>query len=207
MMEFREVKNAVAQTLVDAAAGRFLVVGHQRQQKAAEASVGNNRLVEVYFKRESFSKSRGRANGPVAGDVTIAIELTVAEPAKADLSALNNPNATPTELSTALFNMKEAGAAADEAMDELAEIVYQILMDARNIYYGLGKGRVNGRWVSDIEKDQPNDRGGLVLLTGAMNIEMRVSEEVPGDTGVDLDSISMETIIKDDTIQKTGFEV
>ncbi|MCK5157675.1 MAG: hypothetical protein KAR08_00845 [Candidatus Heimdallarchaeota archaeon] len=206
-MLFKIGKDAVKQTLIDAAAGRFVVVGNQRQQKAADTAVGLNRLVEIFFKRESFSKGKGRNNGPVAGDVNISIELTVSAPAVADVAVLDNPDSTPLELQTALAGLKEAGSVADDSFDELSEIVFQILMDARNIYFGLGKGKVNGRWVSEISKDQPNQRGALVVLTGMIDLTFRVSEDVEGDTGEVFDSMSIETQFGNDTVQKTGIDI
>lgn len=206
-MKFRIVKNAIRDTLGNASAGNFQVIGFQRQQKQAEAYQGNDRLVEVFFKRESFDLGKGRLTGPTAGDVSISVELTTSSPAQADLSVLDNQASTPVQKQAALAALKEAASIADESFDELADFVYQILMDARNVYFGLGKGIVNKRWVSEITKDNPNERGQLVVLTGILEITCRVSEDVPGDTGKVFDSISLETEIKDDTVQKTGIIV
>lgn len=206
-MKFRIVKTAIKDTLGNASAGNFQVIGFQRQQKQAESYQGNDRLVEVFFKREGFDKGKGRKNGPVTGDVSISVELTVSSPAQADLSVLDNAASTPAQKQAAMAALKEAANIADESFDELADIVYQILMDARNIYFGLGKGVISNRWVSEITKDNPNERGQLVVLTGIMEITCGVSEDVPGDTGKVFDSISLETEIKDDTVQKTGIVV
>ena len=201
------LKNALKTILVDSAAGRYQVVGFQRQEKAAEEFKGTNRLVEIYFRTENFSKSKGRLNGPVSGDVNIAIELTVSAPAEIDLAVIDNPNSTPAQIQTAISQMKEASNIADDSFDELAEIIYQIVMDARNIDLGLNSGTISNRWVGGINKDSPNPRGRLVVLTGTLDFSCTVSEDVLGDTGLPADSISFETEIENDSIQKTGIEI
>jgi len=207
MMQFRSVKDALKTILIDSAADRYRVIGFQRQEKASSEFTNNNRMVEVFFKNENFNLSRSRLNGPVGADVIVAIELTVSAEVKVDLSALESEFSTPAEKMAALAGMKEASNEADDSFDELAEIIYQIVMDARNIDLGLPDGDVANRWVGSIDKNDPNPRGELVVLTGSLEFTCKVSEDVPGDTGVPADSVFLQTEIKDDPVQKTAVEV
>ena len=207
-MNFRVAKNALRDILGAQAANRFNVIGFQRQEKSAEEFIGVNRLVEVYFKSESFDRGNGRLNGPTQGDVSIAIELTTSAAAKADLTIFQNPASTEEQLSAALLAMSEASVIADESFDELADAVYQIVMSGVNLDLGLPKGTIANKWISTINKDDPNPRGQLVTLTGSLVFSCRVSEDVPGDdTGKDIATIDTELGIQEDTIQKTGTSV
>lgn len=207
MMQFRQVKNAVQNLLGNSAAGRYRVAGFQRQEKDSQASKNNNRLVQVYFKSEDFESSMSSYTGNKQGDVSISIDLTVSAPSQVDLTVIQNPNASQADLQNAISQMNEAGAVADDLFDELADILWNILMDARNYNLGFPKGTVSNRWVSAIRKDQTNPRGSLVVLTGKLEFSCRVSEEVLGDTGVESDSIDIENEINNDPVQKTGINV
>jgi len=207
MMNFRLVKNAIKTILSDAAIGRYIVVGNQKQKKSAEEFTGNNRLVEVFFKTENFDKGRGRLNGPVNGDVTIAMELTVSAPAEADLATINDPGSTAVEVQAALLGIKESSEAADDSMDELFDIVYQIIMDAKNVELGLPDGVVANRWISSINKDTPNPSGGLITLSGFLDFSCRVDETVDGDVGVDFVQTDFVTEIGSDIQTKTGIVI
>lgn len=207
MMNFRVVKNAVRDLLGNAAAGNYQVAGFQRQEKRSEAYTGNNRLVQVYFKNENFDANKSKYNGPTIGDVSISIELTVSAPSRADLTVIDNPASTQQQVQDAMALLIEASQEADDEIDELFELVYQVLMDARNIDLDLPIGTLSNRWVSSLSKDTTNPRGQLVVLTGSVEFSCRVEENVLGDTGEDLTIINMENDINNDTVQKTGFEI
>lgn len=204
-MKFIIVKDAVKALLENAAAGRYGVAGAQKQEKGTAAYIGSNRLVEVYFRTENFSKSKGRFTGPNNSDVKIAIELTVSGPVKADLAILDDPTgSTAIQLQTAIAEIKEASSVADDSMDELFDIVYQIIMDAKNVDLGLAEGIVADRWISTLDKSDPNPRGQLVVLTGMLEFSCNVEEDVPGDIGEPYTTNDIEIEINNDTVQKTG---
>ena len=125
-MKFRDVKTALVNILGVDAAGLFKTIGFQRQERSASEFTGNDRLVEVYFKNSNFNRGKGRLTGPVNNDVELAVELTVSAPSKADLTVINNPNSTPAQLQIAIAAFKEASNIADDSIDELFDIVYQI---------------------------------------------------------------------------------
>ena len=71
------------------------------------------------------------------------------------LVLLNNPGSSVVERATALQNIVEASAKADEALDEVWGIIFEILTDARNLYLGMPKGTLSNRWLDSFQKDTP----------------------------------------------------
>lgn len=182
MMKFRTAKSALQTLLGDAAANRYTVIGYQRQSKSADA---DHKLVQVYYSEGSFPKSAGRYHGEKAHDITIEIDITVVAHVRTDLAVLNSETATAVQRAAALAGTIEAAATADSELDELIEIIYQIVMDARNDGLGLDKGVIASRWIERIQKDATMEHGGLVVKTASMKYTCRVSEDVPGDIGVE----------------------
>ncbi len=207
MMNFRTVNQAIIDALGDAAAGRFQVVGYRRQVKDAEGVRNNSRMVQSFYSSGDFPKSAGRQTGPAQHNMTFSIGLTVSAPARVDLSAINNPTATAPQISAALAALQEGAAVADNLFDELAEIVYQILMDGRNFDLGLSVGTVSKRWVDSIRKDQPTPEGSLVILTGTVQYSCNTVEQIPGDVGTAGGIISTVLDIDGDNVERTGVEV
>jgi hypothetical protein len=181
------VKDAIIDLLAVKAAGRYRTIGHQKQEQSAKEVKDSNRSVQVYFSNGDFPKSGGSLTGPFKFDITYRIDLTVAKAAVGDLAVIQNPASTPAQLATALSNIQEATALADESLDELYEIVFQILEDAEQVEFGLELGTVSNRWISNLDKHEPTERGSLVVLTGIMQLTCSVVEYVIGDQGVDID--------------------
>ncbi len=210
MMLFRQIKTNIINILTTAEAGRFQTLSYQRQGKAAIEFFGTKRMVEVYFDSGIFSKRSAAIQGPFEHAMNFNIELSVAEAAKGDLSVLLDQGSTPAERAIALNNFNEAAPLADESFDELFEIVWQILTDARNYSLGLDKGIVVDRWIENVQKNQALPDGEYVVLTGSMNLKCTAKEEVLGDPasiiGIDADT-SLELYSEDgvkEPVQKTG---
>jgi len=182
-MNFRLIDDALTTVLGAAAAGRFRVVGYQAEAKGSDAVIDDNRLVEVFFASGEFPKSGGTLRGPVRHNMTFNIFLTVAKSAECDLSVIDNPASTPVQISNAIAAAKNAAYLADKSLNELADHVYQILMDARNIDLQLPFVVAN-RWIESIQKDAPLERGSLVVLTGLIPFTCTLDEQVEGDLGV-----------------------
>lgn len=198
MMNFRIIKDSIITILGTAAAGRFRVVGFQRQTKGVEEFKGNLRLVTVYYSAGSFPKNAGRHTGPVQHDITYRVEFTVSAPALGNLTIINDPGSTPAQIATAIAGIQESAQIADESIDELFEIIYQILMDGQNVDMGLSIGIISSRWIDSIQKDEPRTHGDLVELTGNANLTFRTSEQITGDTGTpDANIINSVLDIKD----------
>lgn len=207
-MLFETLKCNIVNILGDAARGRFQVIGYQRQRKAASEVLGCNRMVQVYFKTGNFPKSAGRNTGPVQHDITYFVGLTVAMPAKGNLSVINSDSATSAQVVKALTEFQEGADLADKSLDELAGIIYQILMDPRNFNMGFSKGTMANRWVNSIEKDDPPAQGEYVILTGVMPLTMRAEEQITG-ASLGLRSSVYDGVldIDGDDVEKTGIEI
>lgn len=205
-MKFREVKAAITTILGDAEAGRYRTIGYQRQGKSASEILGTKRFAQVYYAQGDFPKASGSINGPVVHEATYRVELSVAASGLMDLATLNDAGATPAQRATALANAKETVERADESLDELWDIVYQVLMDARNIDMGLSTGAIADRWLDGFKKDAPLAEGQFAVLTGSAILTMRMAEQIEGDAGVAPDPVEMETTldIHGDDNERTG---
>lgn len=205
MMNFRLIKNGLINLLGSAANNRYRVIGFQEQGKAATEIQDTGRSVKVYYSRGDLPKSSASTTGPFQHKMDFDIDLAVSKASEGDLAALENSNATSNQIASALLNFQQAAKLADDSIDELIEIIFQIVMDARNIDLGLENIFIGGRWITDIEKNGPIKRGDLVVLTGSMilncNIDEQVSGEVPSEAGEIIES-ALE--IKTDSFGKAG---
>ena len=182
-MNFETLKASIVELLGNAAAGRFRVIGYQKQAQSAESVKDLDRSVQVFYKQGVFPKLAGSINGPVQHDMVFHIILTVSSASKGNLAALNDPNSTIPDLKYALAHLRLAEENADELFDSLSRIVYQILMDARNVDLGIQPIRVGSRWVETIIKDEVLIRGALVIQSGTLRLTARMPEELSGDSG------------------------
>jgi len=199
-MNFRLIKNNIVSILGAAESGRYTTVGYQRQTRYATTA----RTVQVFFCESEF---KGALNRPVSSDLTFRIELTVSAAAEGNLSVINDPSSSSAQVSAALLAFQESAAVADADFDELAEIIYQTLMDGDNYDLGFAPGVVANRWIGGIKKDAPLPRGEFVTITGGMLLTCRTVEALLGaaltpgyifDTTIDIDG---------DDVEKTGVTV
>lgn len=204
VMNFRVVNQAIIDTLGLSANGLFRMTGYKGQGKSAEEVKGNLRQVQVYYADGDFPKSSGRQTGPTQHNMTFGIGLTVSAPATCSLSAINTPGATSGAIATALAAMSDASHNADILIDELYELVYQILMDGRNLDLNLPVGTISNRWVTKLQKDDPNTKGDLVVLTGVVTYTCNTVESPAGATGTIANSVSTVVDIIGDDIEMTG---
>ena len=208
MMNFRIVKKSIVDNvLAPSEAGRYVTVGHQRQRDSSDV-INERWQVTVYYNEGDFEKSSGAAIGSVMHDISFTIQLAVAPAAKVDLSIFKDENSTAKQRETALRNANEAGVIADDEMDELIDIVYQILMDARNTDMGMPRDAdhpkrrfVADRWVSQIRKGTPMPDGEYALLTASMRLTCRVEETI---TGEDLPATPVNGAVFDGDIELDG---
>jgi hypothetical protein len=216
MMQFRKNKDAIVTILGNAENGRYQTVGFQRQTKSADEVLGNDRMVQVYYSAGDFPKKSGRINGPNQHDMTFNIDLTVSRAAEGDLSILQNPASTSGEIAAALLLFSEASELADQSIDELINIVYQVIMDAQNIDFGLTtgsppvatRGVVSNRWIDQIQKNDPVPRGEYVILTASMKLTCRGVELIDGDSGIPGEKVLDTQIdIEGDDVEKAGVTV
>ena len=209
MMLFRKVKQSITNNVLGPAEdGRFQTIGFQRQTNDAEDSLDSLRHVQVFWSSSDFPKRGSGLQGPYKNEISFRIEMSAAKAAEIDLEILNDELATAAEKATALASFQEAADLVDDSFDELFDIVFQIIMDARNIDLGMPEGVVAERWISQAKKDDPIPAGELAMLTGSAVLTCSVSEQAPGDPGVD-GAKTIDTIIDidgDDT-EKAGVKV
>lgn len=182
-MNFRTIKASLITILGNAAAGRYRTIGYQRQAQTAEENLDTSRSVQVFYQSGDFPESAAAMSGPVMHGITFAVQMTVATAAKADLTVIDNPGSTEQDLADAINAMQNAQQLADDSMDELIEILYQELMDNENIDIGLDTGIVTSRWVGDVQKNKPLERGEYIVLTGSIKFTCKTDEQLVGDAG------------------------
>lgn len=204
-MNFIIVRDALITLLGNQAAGRFRVLGFQEQGQSAEEVKDSSRTAQVYYSQGDFPKSGASIiTGPSKHNMTFKVDLTVSKAASCDLTIINDPLATQGDLAIALAASQEAVNLADKSLDELFNVVYQILMDARNIDFQLDRVVAN-RWGDNFQKNQPISRGELVVLTGTMQLTASIEEELLGDTPQPaIDGIDLTLSIDSDDPDKTG---
>lgn len=211
-MNFEMLKSNIVTILGDAAAGRYRVVGYQTKTDDVDEYKGNNRLVKVYFSEDQFPKNQSGLVGNITSEPVYVVELIVSSAAEGDLATIENPASTPVQLQTALANVKAAEDLADTSWDELAGIVYQILMDANNIDFDMSLGTIAGRWLDNFRKDEPSQisiakgilGGKLVLITGSARFTCTLEETILGDAGIAGYIYDNVIDIADDDNEKTG---
>lgn len=185
MMQFRTTKKNLVTILEQAARGRFRVVDHQVQVVSSDEILGTKRRVQVFYGEGDFPKGMAGLTGPTQHGATYRIELAVSAATKVNLAVLNNVDATDAQRQAALKAFKSSSELADISMDELFEIIYQILMDGRNVDL-CEEGppyKVANRWVEGFRKENPVPQGEYVELTGSIAFSCQLVEEVPGDIG------------------------
>lgn len=208
MMQFEKIKQAVIDVLGNDAAGRYRVVGYQKQTEDAVDFKDEDRVVQLFYSAGEFPQSSSSLSGPFQHKITYRVEMSVAKAAEVDVATLTNPASTDVQRALAMQGFMESASLADAAWDEMAGIIFQVLTDARNIDFGLGKDEVSNRWVNQLKKDEPVTDGEFAIITGSMILTCQASETALGDdTGViDLKTINTKIDIQDDDIEETGVE-
>lgn len=200
MMRFRLVNAAIIKLLGDSAAGQYRVVGYKGQGKAAKEVKDSDRVVQSYFSTGNFSTSSGRPHGATQHAMVFTIGLSVSAAARINLSVINDPNANAGQVTAALTELQEAAYRADLLMDELADIVYQVLMHGPNCDLGFPVGTITNRWIDQIQKDPPAPSGELVVLTGTVQFSCATSEAVTGVVLVPAEDVPVVGVALDGTV-------
>jgi hypothetical protein len=180
MMSFRDIKGWVVDYLGGKATSLgYRVIGYNDSGIDASELRGSNRLVQVFVKSGEFPRQSSAFTGPVTPAVSVAVELLASASASADLSVLDDSGASAAELAAALAASQKAAAMADDSFDELAEIIFQLLM--ANDQQDLGhEGCVANRWVTGWRKGSPLNRGENVIIPGTIEFGFRCAEELTG---------------------------
>ena len=210
-MQFEIAEQSILDNVLGPAeSGRFITIGGKRQRDSAEA-INDKRKVMVIFDEGDFPEGGGAQYGPVRHDMTFDVMLVEATPAKADLSVLNDENASASDKAEALRQMAEPSIEANRNMNEFIRIVWQILMDLRNDQMGMvppdnrpNLKLVSNRWISNISKGDPVPEGEFVVLTASMKLTLTVEENITGD---DLPDTPEDGAVYDGNIELDGDDV
>lgn len=174
--------NACVSLLDSQAAGRFQVIGFQRQKKAADLNI-NLPLVQCWIDSAEWDESRSPINGPHEWNVRVEIQFTICQPSIVDFATIQNPASSTTDRQTALGNLIESSQNAANYLYSSWGAVAEILEDARNEDLGLPTNAISDKKYSNFQQDKLPPRGGLAVLTATSFLEFRVKEAQLGDLG------------------------
>jgi hypothetical protein len=191
-MAFITLSDSIKTLLGSVAAGQYRVIGYQSRSQGAEEVVDSNRLVQVYYSTGDLPKSSGSLSSPAIHDITFTIEITVSKAAEGDLATIDDALSTPVQLQAAIAGIKTAEDGANDSWNEVADLIWNTLMDARNSQLGLSAGTVGSRWVPSIQKKEPVKQGDLVVISGFLNLNARVEEVALGETPTPIAQIDMD---------------
>jgi len=180
-MNFEILRDGLEATLIANQGLLFRTIGEQKQSTGAEEVKGVLRTVQVFNSAGSYPKSKSSRRF-FEHDTDFQLEYTVSSPAKADLTVLDDPNASASAKQSVLLASQEGTRLADRLLDELRRIVFQILMNPVNQDLGLTKYLVSDPWLSNFRKNEPLPKGNLIVLTGSETFSAVVTETTDGAT-------------------------
>lgn len=193
MMNFRTIKTNIITLLAAAAAGRYDTLQAPRQKQGSE-DINRLKKVIVYLSTDDFLSNKGTTNGELQSSPTYKILLQVSA------NSTYADGADPSSL-------VDAEILADNQIDELIEIVFQIIMDARNMDLGMAIGQVNNRYIKNVTKGDPARDGDTVTVVASMDLSLNTPEDVLGETGTVGTTVKSSLDISGDDVQKTAIDV
>jgi hypothetical protein len=186
-MAFRIVKRSVIDNILGPAQKNlFRTLGYNTPELAPEAVLNNRRTVNVYHAESDFRGSLTRPNH----HMTFHIDMMAAADSQVDLLVLEKQfqegSIQVDAYRDAISQLKEAEDRADESMDELFNIVYQLIMDKRN--HNLGVDRfdppvnlpIGDRVIDHYEKGTTTPKGNLMMLGAQVRLKCRADEKLIG---------------------------
>lgn len=184
-MKFETARDNLITLLGDNANGNFNVIGYPPSSIEASEIEGSNNTVFVYYKEGTFDQSASSRTSQWAHDCLFRIELLCSSASSGDLATLNNPNATPAQLTIAIANLQLAEYKVNLLFDTLVSNVFDILSDAQYSDLDGDDNSVGNLWITKVTKSDipPENRlqGEYLYLPGVMLLECTLSEEPSGD--------------------------
>jgi hypothetical protein len=186
-MNFQIVKGAIISLLTaSASAGRFSVMAYQQVKHDADDIAEYNRHVSVFYKSGSFASSSRPNSGILQHDMTFQVDMLVSANALVDLQTLDDPQSTPLQRASALGAYYDAGAHADDLMDDLWAQIFAIIVNPVNHDLGLAVGTIadipGTIRLGDYQKADVARQGQTVLLGASCTLRLRCAEKTVGDT-------------------------
>jgi hypothetical protein len=186
-MTFQTVKSAIIALLnASAPAGRFSFMAYQQQVHDADEIAEYNRHVTAFYKSGSFANSSRPRAGIMQHDMTFQIDMLVSAHALVDLKTLDDPLSTAGQRASALAAYYDAGAHADDLMDDLFSQLFQIFENPVNWDLGLAVGTITdipgSPRLSNFQKSDVARQGETVILGASADLKIRCAEKTVGDT-------------------------
>lgn len=203
-MQFQNVQSALVTALGNDAAGRFRTIGYKDQEIGQNEIVSNDKLVSVYYSKGSLNESRSGRNGPADHECSFNIELKLSQPAKVDISTLEDSGSTDNERKIALAALQDAKNLANSNLDDFINIIFGILTDNRNSFLGLSKNVFANRWISNIQKEDPMYFGDSLICSATLTYTCDVIETFIGDSGSSGDVIDLTMKLNEESTAQTG---
>ena len=187
-MLFEQLRDNIEALLVANQGTLFRTIVGQRERTDASEVKDGLRTLQVFYESGEYSDSKsGKQSKEHACEYRLEYKLSRA--ASADLTVLDNEDATPAQLQAALLSADEGSTRADKYMDEFRRIVSQILLDPKNRAMGFDdtpgtRGQiqytVSRPKLERFRKNQPLPKGGLIVLTASETFTAVVTETFDG---------------------------
>ena len=198
-MRYQTVQSALVSTLGTAAAGRYRVVGYDDLPiDSSEVSTSATKLVSVVYKSGILPTGTSPHSGPATHTCTFNISLLLSSSAKVNLAVLESDESTAAQRTTALAALQDAKNLSNADLDSFISIIFGVLLDNRNINIGLSQKYVGNRWITKIQKNDPEYFGDCVISTATLEYEIDVEEDFVGDTGESGDIINLTLKLNDE---------
>ena len=187
-MGFEVVRDAIESILIANQGSLFRTILGQRERIDASEVKDGLRTLQVFYESGDYADQK---SGKLTKEheCEYRLEYKLSRAARADLSVLDNDSATPAQLQAALLAADEGSTLADKAMDEFRRIISQILLDPKNRGLGLagtptGMGafnyKISRQKLERFRKNQPLQKGGLIVLTASETFTTTVTEVFDG---------------------------
>jgi hypothetical protein len=191
------VKAALASLLAEAAAGRYRVAGVQKRKADAEDVLAVPQIT-VYYDQGSFPEGKSSINGPYQHEATLRVDILTAAAAEMDLSPVVN-GGTREQIAAALAAKTDAEALVDAKADEIAGIVFDVIMRPQNRTLGLDYNP--GRWITGYTRGKPQPTGSIVILAAYFTVTVQVPEYTAQERGTPGTIISHGIGLTTDTVE------
>lgn len=177
MMEFRVVEKAMVNLLGDNARGEFRVIGYEQFPQGATSFLGKNRVVRIFYSGGDFTLQAGSIHNH---EFEMTAEMCVTADAEGDLDTLLNASATQEQLALAMSSMRPSADVANDAANELIDLVFNIIGNPENLWLGLEPYRVKGVRILKVRKDRLIPYGEHAVITATLVTGITVVENANG---------------------------
>lgn len=181
-MNFELLRDGIEALLIANQSTHFRTIGEQKQTTDAEQVKGDLRTVQVFYSEGDYDDKSSPQE--LIHEVSFQLFYTVANAATANLTILEDPEASAAAKQAALLASAEGSRLADRSLDELRRMITQILKDPVNKDFGLAEFAVANPRLKNFRKNPPIDKGNLIVLTGSETFTAIVDESLIGATGV-----------------------